>query len=103
CVYRNGAGPYQLIASGNGTGGAFTLTDGVATVPYSVRYTDGTGTQDALSNVALTGLTGADGLSSICANTGNNATIEVTVAAADAASVPAATYIGTLTLLVSPQ
>lgn len=103
CIYRNGTGNYQLTASGDGAAGAFTLTDGVATVPYSVTYDDGAGPQAATTGVTLTGLTGADPASSICAGTGNNANVSVTVAAADATGIPASSYIGTLTLLVAPE
>lgn len=104
CVYRNGTGNYSLTASGDGTGGAFTLDDGAGTtVPYSVSYNDGSGAAPATAGALLGGLTGADPASDTCGTTGNNGTIEVTVAAADAAGLPAATYAGTLTLLVAPE
>ena len=103
CVYRNGTGNYNLTASGDGAAGAFTLTDGTNTVPYSVTYDDGSGAAAATAGAVLAGLTGADPASDTCAGTGNNGTIEVTVAAADAAGLPAATYAGVLTLLVAPE
>ena len=103
CVYRNGTGNYQLTASGDGAAGAFTLTDGVSTVPYSVTYDDGGGALGASTGIALTGLTGGDPGSATCAGTGNNGTVTVTVTAADASGLPAATYAGTLTLLVAPE
>ncbi len=103
CVYRNGTGNYNLTASGDGAAGAFTLTDGTNTVAYSVTYDDGTGATTATTGAVLSGLTGADAASDTCAVTGNNGTIEVTVAAAAAAGLPAATYAGTLTLLVAPE
>ena len=103
CVYRNGTGNYQLTASGDGAAGAFTLTDGVATVPYSVTYDDGSGPLAATSGTAMTGLTGGDPGSTTCAGTGNNGTVTVTVLAADASGLAAATYAGILTLLVAPE
>ncbi len=103
CVYRNGTGNYQITATGDGAAGAFTLTDGTNTVAYSVSYDDGSGAQGATSGVTLAGLTGADAASNTCAVTGDNATVQVTVAAADAATLPAATYAGTLTLVVAPE
>jgi hypothetical protein len=103
CVYRNGTGNYRLVAIGDGAAGAFTLTDGSGTVPYSVDYDDGSGVQAATTGVALSGLTGADPASDTCAGTGNNGSLTVTVAAVDAAGMPAATYAGTLTLLVAPE
>lgn len=103
CVYRNGTGNYQLSASGSGAAGAFTLTDGVSTVPYSVAYDDGTGPLGASSGTAITGRTGGDPTSSTCATTGNNGTVTVTVLATDAAGLSAATYAGILTLTVAPE
>ncbi|MGB5247557.1 MAG: hypothetical protein WBM54_04850 [Woeseia sp.] len=104
CVFRNGTGNYQLTATGSGPLGEFRLANGTDTVDYSVRYNDAnTGAQAVTSGTLLSGLTGADPVSSTCATTGNNATVEVTVAATDAAGLPAATYAGTLTLVVAPE
>lgn len=103
CVYRNGTGAYQVMASGDGTAGAFTLTDGTNSVPYVIDYDDGTGAQPMTSGIPVIGRTGADPASATCATTGNNATVTATVAAVDAATLPAGTYAGTLTLLVSPE
>ncbi len=103
CVYRNGTGNYNLSATGSGTGGAFELTDGTNTVPFSVSFNDGNGAQALTTGVQLTGLSGADIMSPSCANTGDNGTIEVTITAADLSAVPGATYSGALTLLVAPE
>lgn len=103
CIYRNSATTYQITGSGNGAANAFTLTDGTNTVDYSVTFADAlTAPASLASGVALTGQDGADN-DAACANTGNNATIEVTVAAADAAALPAGAYAGTLTLVVAPN
>ena len=104
CVYRNGTGNYQITASGDGAGSAFTITDGVAApIPYTVTYDDGSGASAMTSTVALTGQTGGDGTSPVCTGTGNNGTIEVTVTAASLLGAPASTYAGTLTLTVAPE
>ncbi|MBT8143709.1 MAG: hypothetical protein KJO55_03350 [Gammaproteobacteria bacterium] len=103
CVYRNGTGNYQITASGDGAASAFTLTDGVNTVPYSVQWDDGLGASAVTTGVALIGQTGADDASPTCATTGPNGTVTVTVAATDANGLPAATYAGVLTLLVAPE
>lgn len=103
CIYRNSATTYQITASGNGTANAFTLTDGTGTVGYSVTYADGATVADSMSSgIALVGQDGAD-TDVDCAATGNNALIGVTVAAADAAALPAGSYSGTLTLVVAPN
>ena len=103
CVYRNGTGAYQILATGDGAGGAFSLTDGANTVAYSIDFDDGTGAIPMTSGIPVIGRTGADPASSTCATTGNNATVAATVAAVDAATLPAGTYAGTLTLVVSPE
>jgi hypothetical protein len=102
CVYRNGGATYQVTATGSGAGNAFTLTDGVTPVNYSVTFDDGTGALGMTSGASLsrTNATGTD--DSCVTNGGDNSTIEVTVAAVDANSLPEATYIGTLTFLVAP-
>jgi len=106
CVYRNGSGQYNITASGDGAGNAFTLTDGVIAtpIPYSVEFDDGTGAVGLTAGVTDTGKVGADPASDTCATTGsNNATVFVTVAAADLLPAPASTYVGTLTLVVAPE
>lgn len=103
CVYRNGTGAYQITATGDGVAGAFTLTDGTNTVAYSVDFDDGSGALAMTSGTTLAGRTGADPGSATCATTGNNANVTATVLATDAATLPAGTYAGTLTLVVAPQ
>lgn len=105
CVYRNGTGLYNITASGDGAASAFTLTDGViaSPIPYSVEYNDGSGPTALGAGVTAAGMAGADQGSDTCATTGNNATISVTIAAADLLSAPASTYLGTLTLVVAPE
>ena len=105
CVYRNGTGLCNITASGDGAGNAFTLTDGVIATPiaYSVEFNDGSGPTALTAGVTAAGMAGADQASDTCATTGNNATIGVTVAAADLLPAPAATYVGTLTLIVAPE
>ncbi len=102
CIYRNSATTYQITGTGDGAANAFTLTDGTSTVPYSVSYTDSAATSSMTSGVALTARDGADN-DVDCLNTGDNATVDVTVTAADASTLPAGTYAGTLTLVVAPN
>ena len=102
CIYRNSAATYQITATGDGAANAFTLTNGSDTVNYSVRYDDGTGFVGMTSGTPLA-QTNAESVNDSCVTAGsNNATIEVTVLAADATSLPADSYTGTLTLLVAP-
>lgn len=107
CIYRNGAADnYQITASGDGVANAFTLTNvgATATVAYAVTFSDDlAGTPEGMaSGIALLAQSGADD-DVDCLNTGNNAQIGVTVAAADAAALPAGNFNGTLTLVVAPN
>ena len=103
CVFRNSGASYNITATGSGTGNAFSLTDGTSTVPYSVTYDDGSGPAGLATGVALAADNAETTDNDDCASLGaNNGSIEVTVTAAAAAGLPAATYTGVLTLLVAP-
>lgn len=105
CIYRNGGGNYQITATGSGPANAFQLVDGGNTVSvnYAVAYDDGTGFSALTSGSSLAS-SGASDIDDDCVTDGaDNATIQVTVAAADASALPADTYSGTLTLLVAPN
>lgn len=98
---------YKLTATGSGASNAFTLTDGAptpTTIPYSVQWAQSTG---ASSGTALTSGTQISGqvtsaTSTTCAS-GTNSTVIVTVLDANLQASPAATYTGTLTLVVAPE
>jgi len=103
CIYRSGGtGLYQITATGSGPANAFQLTDATNSVIYSVTYDDGTGAVPMTSGLALNAAN-AEAVDDDCATLGaDNATVGVTVLAANAAVLPASTYTGTLTLLVAP-
>ena len=104
CVYRSGTGLYGITAEGDGTGDAFILSEtGGAEIPYVVTYDDGTGAESLTTGTPLTGRSNGDKGSDTCTTTGNNGTIEVTVASGDMAGKTAAAYTGTLTLTVAPE
>jgi hypothetical protein len=98
---------YQITATGSGTAGAFTLTNGGATpstIAYSVQWagTSGAGSGSAMtSGTALTGQTTST-TSTTCGGS-TNSTLLIRVLDADLSSAPAATYTGTLTLVVAPE
>jgi hypothetical protein len=103
CVYSN-IGAYRITATGNGTGAAFHLIGGAATIPYAVQWADeaGAATGDAMtSGTVLTNQTGT--ITTPNCNNGNNARVRVTVNSTDLAAAPAQAYTGVLTLLVAPQ
>jgi hypothetical protein len=106
CVWSNNTDKgYFITASGSGTASAFTLASGINTpVAYGVAWA---GTTGASSGTALTAATKSTKFTST-ANTstcagGQSATLLVSIAGADATNmVAAASYTGTLTLLVTP-
>ncbi len=102
CVYRNGAGNYNINMTGSGTASAFTLASGGNTVPYSVDFVNGATTTAMATGTALTGQTGANTTSETCGGA-DNVSINVAVANADLVAAPAGTYTGTLTMVVAPE
>jgi len=102
CVYRNSSGAiYSLLATGDGAGGAFAVSNGVTAVPYAVEYDDGGGFTALASGVPIT----ASGANTVAMDCGGspNASVRVVVLAADVNAAAPGAYIGTLTLMVAPQ
>jgi hypothetical protein len=108
CVWSNTATKgYNITATGNGASSAFTLTDGTNTVPYSVEWA---GTSAQTSGTALTSGSNLTGLTSTAVNPTcssaptTTASLIVKLTAANLQSmVAAASYTGTLTLVVAPE
>jgi hypothetical protein len=99
---------YSITATGDGGGGAFTLTGNTNgdVVAYAVEWADDAGQTSGTtltSGNAVTGRT-TNATTTDC-NGGNdpNATVIVAVAEDDLAAVTADNYSGTLTLLVEPD
>ena len=107
CIYRNTAATYEITATGSGTAGAFELSNGTDTVDYTVAYDDFTSATPVVPLTTGNTVTrdGADQTDDTCTgllSTGPTGDISVTVNASDAAALPAATYSGTLFLMVAP-
>lgn len=108
CAWSNtSTRAYTITATGSGTGSAFTLANGAATVPYSVEWNASSGqtTGSALNTGTASGsLVSAATHQSCTSGPSSSASLIVRIAAADLSTMPAATaYTGTLTLLVTPQ
>lgn len=105
CVYRNVSGGYGVRASGQGAGGAFVLINGASQVSYSVSWNDGSGAAALLPGVLLSGRGNVNNTSLDCnAGAANNATLGVTVSAADmGAASSAGLHSGVLTLTLEIQ
>lgn len=104
CIYRNGAGLYSVTAQGSGPALAFSLTDGISPLPYSLTWND-TGTTVAVTaNTALANRANAFTANTTCnGGANNNATVGLSISVANINAVPRATYVGTLTLIITPQ
>lgn len=108
CVWSNtSTRAYTITASGSGTGSAFTLANGAATVPYSVEWNAASGQTSgaALSTGTASGNLVSTATQQMCASgPSSSASLIVRIGAADLSTIPASTsYTGTLTLLVTPQ
>jgi hypothetical protein len=108
CVWSNTATKgYTITASGSGTASAFTLSNGSATVPYSVEWAS---TSGQTSGTALTAGTASSSLTTTAANQSCSsapaatASLIVKMSTTDLGTMSAgSSYTGTLTLLVTPQ
>lgn len=105
CVGTNGAAGYSVTATSNngGVGGPFQLSDTTNTVDYNVAWAN---TSGAVAGTAF-GTSGAiqnyaSGPVSNIACGATNATVVITVPAANLQTVPANTYTDTLSLTVAP-
>lgn len=107
CSYRNKPQrlPYSVMASGNGSGGAFSLSAGAGTIPYDVQWADSpgqTGGTMLLAGVPASGFgNAANGFD--CPGQPNTASLTVTIRAVDLASAPAGNYAGSLQITIVPQ
>jgi hypothetical protein len=108
CVYSNTSTKgYNVTATGSGASSAFTLSNGAATVPYSVEWAGSSGLSSGTalgSGTALTGLTSTATNPTCSAGPSSTASLVVKITAASLQGMQAATsYTGTLTLLVAPE
>jgi hypothetical protein len=109
CVWSNTATKgYSITATGSGASNAFTLASGaLPVVPYSVQWNQSSGQSSGTTLTAGSALTGriSTATKPTC-NTGpaTTASLIVTIAATDLQDmVAAASYTGTLTLLITPE
>lgn len=108
CVWSNtSTRAYTITATGSGTGSAFALANGAATVPYSVEWNASSGqtTGTALTAGTASGTLVSTATQQTCTSgPSSSASLIVRISATDLETMPAATsYTGTLTLLVTPQ
>lgn len=106
CVFANSllGGTYSITATGSGAGNAFTVSNGVSTVPYTVSWAP---TFNAPSGTALTSGVALPGqntgiLSSICLLGITNSTLFVNFSTTALQNAAAGTFTGILTLVITP-
>lgn len=108
CVWSNtSTRGYNVTANGSGSSNAFTLSNGSATVPYSVQWSGSSGQSSGTALTAATALTGltSTATSPTCSSgVTSSASLIVSMTAANLQAMQAATtYTGTLTLVVAPE
>lgn len=106
CVFRRGGGLYGVTILGSGAGGAFTLSSGASTIPFSVTWDDGLGAQAVSPGVLISGLTNTYTQDPYCnGGAANNAILGVQVLANDilAAASTVGSHTGVLTITVEMQ
>ena len=109
CAWSNTATKgYSITATGSGTSGAFTLASGALTpVAYSVQWNQLSGQTTGTSlttGTALGSLVSTATKPTCSSGPSTSASLVVTIAATDLQTmVAAASYTGTLTLLLTPQ
>lgn len=105
CAYSNSStSGYSVTATGNGTGGAFTLAAGTFTLPYEVRWA---GSANQTNGTALSAGTLAPGFvsgaSQQTCNGGPSASLIVIIRATALGSARAGSYTGTLQIVIAPE
>ena len=107
CVYSNTpTARYGVTVTGDGAGGAYTLTNGTDTIPYVVYWNETAGTTAGemvlTAGTKLGNRSNANQQSYTCATGGDSANIHIWIQDADMRGVTNGTYTGTMTVLVDP-
>lgn len=102
--YGTSGRTYSVTATGSGTGGAFTTSDGLGnTLAYSAFYNQVTGITGRVTLTAGTTLTGRTGAAKPLSITTPNANLSINFTQANLQAAEAGTYTGVLTLVVTPE
>jgi spore coat protein U-like protein len=107
CIYSNGlSNGYSIRADGSGAGGAFTLSNGVTSMAYTVRWHNQAGQSNGtiLTTGALLGAQTTTAQNQLCSSGApTTASLIVTLPATSLSSAGAGNYSGTLTLIVAEE
>lgn len=94
-------GRYSVTASGSGAGGAFTLSNGAATLPYDVQWNTSAGQNAGTALTANVPLAGQTMLLSCPVLQATNTSLIVILRAAHLRVATAGDYSGTLTVIIA--
>ncbi|MBB3472913.1 spore coat protein U domain-containing protein [Sphingomonas sp. BK345] len=94
-------GRYTVTASGSGTGGAFTLANGAARLPYEVQWSTSAGQTSGTNLAANVPLAGQTMLLSCPVLQTTNASLIVILRSTALSAATAGSYSGTLTVILS--
>jgi hypothetical protein len=94
-------GRYTLTATGSGSGGAFTLSNGSSALPYEVQWSTSSGQSSGTNLVAGSALTGQTMLLSCPVLQTTNASLIIILRSTALSTVTAGNYSGTLTVILS--
>ena len=107
CIYSNGlSNGYSIRADGSGAGGAFTLSNGVTSMAYTVRWHNQAGQSNGtvLTTSALLSAQTTTAQNQTCSSGApTTASLIVTLPATSLSSAGAGNYSGTLTLIVAEE
>lgn len=107
CAYSStSGGGYGITATGSGSGGAFTLSGSSATLAYEVQWSSSSGQTSGTSlspGIALTGQTSGAQSSNCNIGPATTASLIILIRASAASIATAASYSGTLTLMIAPE
>lgn len=102
CIYKNVGTTYSITATGNGAGGAFTLSNGSGVAPYTVTWQDNAGSVQLATGVRATNRGNASTSGDCNGGTANNARFTVRMTAPSLRTVQPGAYTGVLTLRLEP-
>lgn len=102
CAYSGVlGGRYTITASGSGSGGAFTLANGSATMPYEVQWATSAGQTSGTNLTSGTALTGQTMLLSCPLLASVNSSLIIILRGTTLSTARAGSYNGTLTVILS--
>ncbi len=107
CAYSNAlTSNYSVLLTGSGAGGALTLSNGAATIPYDVQWNSAAGQTSGTQLVAGTpqsGFVSTGVLPGCTLGLTRSGSLTVILRAAALSAARAGNYTGTLTVLISPN